>query len=34
VADVAGKPAGLLDVTDLIGLISREEAEHFLRAAG
>lgn len=34
VVDGAGKPAGLLDVTDLIGLVSREEAETFLRAAG
>ncbi len=34
VVDGAGKPAGLLDVTDLIGLVSREEAESFLRAAG
>ncbi len=34
VVDGAGKPAGLLNVTDLIGLVSREEAESFLRAAG
>ena len=34
VVDAFGKPAGLLDVTDLIGLVSREEAEHYLRAAG
>jgi arabinose-5-phosphate isomerase len=34
VVDTAGKPAGLLDVTDLIGLVSREEAETFLRAVG
>jgi arabinose-5-phosphate isomerase len=34
VVDAAGKPAGLLDVTDLIGLVSREEAESFLRVAG
>jgi arabinose-5-phosphate isomerase len=34
VVDAADKPAGLLDVTDLIGLVSREEAETFLRAAG
>jgi arabinose-5-phosphate isomerase len=34
VVDVAGRPAGLLDVTDLIGLVSREEAESLLRVAG
>jgi arabinose-5-phosphate isomerase len=34
VVDAAGKPAGLLDVTDLIGLVSREEAESYLRVAG
>jgi arabinose-5-phosphate isomerase len=34
VVDVAGKPVGLLDVTDLIGLVSREEAENLLRMAG
>jgi arabinose-5-phosphate isomerase len=34
VVDALGKPAGLIDVTDLIGLVSREEAEETLRAAG
>ncbi len=34
VVDAAEKPVGLLDVTDLIGLVSREEAESTLRAAG
>ena len=34
VVDIDSKPAGLLDVTDLIGLVSREEAESYLRAAG
>jgi arabinose-5-phosphate isomerase len=34
VVDGTGRPAGLLDITDLLGLMSREEAEHFLRAAG
>jgi arabinose-5-phosphate isomerase len=34
VVDVAGQPAGLVDITDLIGLLSREEAERYLRAAG
>ncbi len=34
VVDSAGRPAGLLDVTDLIGLVSREEAESLLRVAG
>jgi arabinose-5-phosphate isomerase len=34
VVDGVGTPAGLLDVTYLIGLVSREEAETFLRAAG
>jgi arabinose-5-phosphate isomerase len=34
VVDGAGKPVGLLDVTDLLGLMSREEAESTLRAAG
>jgi len=33
VVDV-GKPVGLIDITDLIGLVSREEAESYLRAAG
>jgi arabinose-5-phosphate isomerase len=34
VVDAVGRPAGLLDVTDLVGLMSREEAESFLRVAG
>lgn len=34
VVDAAGKPVGLIDITDLIGLVSREEAESYLRAAG
>jgi arabinose-5-phosphate isomerase len=34
VVDPFGKPVGLLDVTDLIGLVSREEAQNYLRAAG
>jgi arabinose-5-phosphate isomerase len=34
VVDALGKPAGMIDITDLIGLVSREEAESFLRAAG
>ena len=34
VVDGDGKPAGLLDVTDLIGLVSREEVESYLRVAG
>ena len=34
VVDAAGRPVGLLDITDLIGLVSREEAESYLRAAG
>lgn len=33
VVDVQGKPAGLLDITDLIGLMPREEAERVLRVA-
>jgi arabinose-5-phosphate isomerase len=34
VVDAAGKPAGLLDVTDQIGLVvSREEVENYLRVA-
>ena len=33
VIDAAGKPVGLLDVTDLIGLIPKEEAERVLRVA-
>ena len=34
VVDAAEKPVGLIDITDLIGLVSREEAESHLRAAG
>jgi arabinose-5-phosphate isomerase len=34
VVDGAGRPVGMLDITDLIGLVSREEAESYLRAAG
>ncbi len=34
VVDAAGHPAGMIDITDLIGLVSREEAESYLRAAG
>jgi arabinose-5-phosphate isomerase len=34
VVDGLGKPVGLLDVTDLIGLVSREEAASYLRVAG
>lgn len=34
VVDAVGKPIGLIDITDLIGLVSREEAESYLRAAG
>jgi arabinose-5-phosphate isomerase len=34
VVDALGKPVGMIDITDLIGLISREEAESYLRAAG
>jgi arabinose-5-phosphate isomerase len=34
VVDAASKPVGLIDITDLIGLVSREEAESYLRAAG
>ena len=34
VVDGDGKPAGLLDVTDLIGLVSRAEVESYLRVAG
>jgi arabinose-5-phosphate isomerase len=33
VIDAAGSPVGLLDVTDLIGLIPKEEAERVLRVA-
>ncbi len=34
VVDHEKKPVGLLDITDVIGLVSREEAEHVLRLAG
>ena len=34
VVDAAGRPAGLLDITDLIGLLPADEAESYLRAAG
>ncbi len=34
VVDAAGKPVGMMDITDLIGLVTREEAESALRAAG
>jgi arabinose-5-phosphate isomerase len=34
VVDAVGKPVGMIDITDLIGLVSREEAESYLRAAG
>ena len=34
IVDAAGQPVGLIDITDLIGLVSREEAESYLRAAG
>lgn len=34
VVDAECKPVGLIDITDLIGLVSREEAESHLRAAG
>jgi arabinose-5-phosphate isomerase len=33
VVDAAGKPVGLLDITDLIGLVPREEAEAVMRVA-
>jgi arabinose-5-phosphate isomerase len=34
IVDLMGRPAGLLDVTDVIDLVSREEAESLLRVAG
>ena len=34
VVDGAGRPVGLIDITDLIGLMSKEEAEQALRVAG
>jgi arabinose-5-phosphate isomerase len=33
IVDALGRPVGLIDITDLIGLVSREEAESHLRAA-
>lgn len=33
VVDAAGKPVGLIDITDLIGLVPREEAERVMRVA-
>jgi arabinose-5-phosphate isomerase len=33
VVDAAGRPVGLLDITDLIGLVPREEAERVMRVA-
>jgi arabinose-5-phosphate isomerase len=33
VVDGAGKPVGLIDITDLIGLVTREEAERLPLAA-
>lgn len=33
IVDAADKPVGLLDITDLIGLIPREEAERVMRVA-
>jgi arabinose-5-phosphate isomerase len=33
VVNAAGQPVGLLDITDLIGLIPREEVEQALRVA-
>ena len=33
VVDVAGRPVGLLDITDVIGLMSREEAESIAKVA-
>jgi arabinose-5-phosphate isomerase len=33
VIDAAGRPVGLLDITDLIGLITKEEAERVIRVA-
>jgi arabinose-5-phosphate isomerase len=34
VVDAAGKPVGLLDITDLIGLVQREESEPALKMTG
>ncbi|MCI0681548.1 MAG: KpsF/GutQ family sugar-phosphate isomerase [Gemmataceae bacterium] len=33
VIDAAGRPVGLLDITDLIGLIPKEDADHWTRVA-
>ena len=33
VVDAGGKPVGMLDITDVIGLISREEAEQIAKVA-
>ena len=33
VVDGAGKPVGMIDITDLIGLVPRDEAENRARAA-
>jgi arabinose-5-phosphate isomerase len=33
VVDAGGRPVGLLDITDLIGLVPREEAERVMRVA-
>jgi arabinose-5-phosphate isomerase len=33
VVDAAGRPVGLLDITDLIGLVPKEDAERLVRAA-
>jgi arabinose-5-phosphate isomerase len=33
VVDAAGRPVGLLDITDVIGLIPKEEAEQLTRVA-
>ena len=33
VIDAGGRPAGLLDITDLIGLIPKDEAERVMRVA-
>jgi arabinose-5-phosphate isomerase len=33
VVDAAGKPVGLIDITDLIGMVRRDESERTERAA-
>jgi arabinose-5-phosphate isomerase len=33
VVDAVGKPVGMIDITDLIGLVPREESEEIIRAA-